>query len=240
MGGAGDHILSRFDDELEEFRALALTMGGMALAQVQHAVAALTTGDLAAAHQVCTREKRIDQFDMEGQELSIRLLAVHHPVARDLRFIVAVSRTITDLERVGDEAEKIARLVIADLQEQHRFVDLMLFDAATDLMTMVTGMLDRSLDALRSSDVAAAVAVIQEVSRVDRYSDAATRRLATYILEDVRNIKVVMDALVVLKGLERVGAHAAHIAENLILYVTGKDVRYIKAEHLSEGYLDPA
>jgi phosphate transport system protein len=239
MKGEGEHILSRFDDELEGFRSLALNMGEVALVQVQKAVAALTAGDVQQAHYVCERETSIDQLDIEAQERSIKLFALHHPVARDLRFIVAVSRTITDLERIGDEAEKIARLVIENFESNHRFIDLILFDAAEDLMSVVADMLARSLDAVERDDVDLAVAVIQDAAKLDRYFDAAMRQLATYILEDVRNIKVVMDAVIVLKALERVGAHAANIAENVVLYITGKDVRYIKAEHLSEGYLDP-
>lgn len=240
MKDKGAHILSRFDDELEGFRSLALNMGEVALAQVEKAVAALTTGDVQQARFVCDRERRIDEFDMEAQERSITLLALHHPVARDLRFIVAVSRTITDLERVGDEAEKIAKLVIENFEHHHRFIDLILFEAAESLMAVVTQMLRRSLDAVETDNVELAVAVIQQGGTLDRHFDAAMRRLATYILEDARNIKVVMDAVISLKALERVGAHAANIAENVILHVTGKDVRYIKAEHLSEGYLEPA
>lgn len=240
MKREGEHILSRFDDELEAFRALALNMGEVAVMQVQKAVAALTAGDVAQAHYVGVREKRMNQFDIEAQEHSIRLLAVHHPVARDLRFIVAIARTITDLERVGDEAKKIARIVIENFENEHRFTDLSLFDTAEDLMAVVGELLERSLDAVETDDIDQAVNVIQRVAKLDRNFDAAMRQLATHILEDARNIKVVMDTVIALKALERVGAHAANIAENVILYVTGKDVRYINAEHLSEGYLAPA
>lgn len=238
MAESTRHTLKRFEDELEGFRSLALNMGEIALAQVHKAVAALTRGDVEEAYRVRSREKRIDQFDMEAQERAIELLAVHTPVARDLRFIVAVSRTITDLERVGDEAAKIADLVVDNFENSHRFVDMMMFDAAEQLMAEASGMLADSLDAVEMDDVDLAVAVIQRTARLAGHFDAAMRSLATYIMEDPRNIKVMMDALIALKALERVGAHAANIAENVILYITGKDVRYIKAEHLSEGYLE--
>jgi phosphate transport system protein len=152
---------------------------------------------------------------------------------------VAVSRTITDLERVGDEAKKIADLVIDNFETPHRFIDLILFDAAQELMGVVAELLTMSLDAIEEDNVDTAVAVIQEARRLEGHFDGAMRRLATYILEDARNIRPIMDAVIALKALERVGGYATNIAENVILTVTGKDVRYIKREHLSEGYLDP-
>jgi len=234
----GKHTLRRFDDDLESYRALTLNMGETALAQVQQAVTALTTGNVNVAHRVCDNEKRIDQFDIEGQEHSIKLLALHHPVARDLRFIVSLSRTITDLERVGDEAERIAQLVIENFDEHHRFIDLILFDAADEMAGVVVEMLKHSLDAVEQDNVDLAVQVIQQEDRMDKRLDGSMRRLATYMLEDARNIKVIMDAVIILRALLRVAAHAANICENLILYVTGKDVRYMQAAHLSEGYLD--
>jgi phosphate transport system protein len=238
MAGKGEHILTRFDDDLESFRCLALNMGEVALVQVDKAVSALITGNVNKARLVLAREKDIDRFDMDAQEKSIQLLAVHHPVARDLRFIVAVSRNITDLERVGDEAKKIADLVVENYDIHHRYIDLFLFDAARELHDVVTSLLADSLDALEQDGVDKAVAVIQRATTLGQHFDGAMRRLTTYILEDTRNIKAIMDAVIALKALERVGDHAANIAENVILAVTGKDVRYIKADHLSEGYLD--
>lgn len=240
MGNAGRHILTRFDDDLEGFRCLALNMGEVALMQVQRAVGALVSGNVNDARLVLARERRLDEFDMEAQEKSIQLLAIHHPVARDLRFIVAVSRTITDLERVGDEAKKIADLVIDNFDVHHRFIDLILFDAAQELMGVVGELLAKSLDAIEGDTVDTAVTVIQQARHLDGHFDGAMRRLTTYILEDARNIRAIMDAVIALKALERVGDYAVNIAENVILTVTGKDVRYIKPEHLSEGYLDPA
>lgn len=230
---------NRFEGELEGFRALALNMGEIVQAQVQKAVAALSHADIAQACLVQTREKRIDQFDLEAQERAIELLAMHHPVARDLRFIVAISRTITDLERVGDEAAVIADLVVDHYEHNGRLVDLLLFDAAEALMTEAADMLARSLDAVEADDVECAIAVIHRTGRLAGHFDAAVRRLATYVMEDARNIKAMLDALIALKALERVGAHATNIAENVILYVTGKDVRHIKADHLSQDYLAP-
>jgi phosphate transport system protein len=232
------HTLTRFDDDLEAYRELTLNMGEMALAQVQQAVAALTSGNVEEAHHVCERERKIDQFDLEAQEKSIELLAVHHPLARDLRFIVALSRTITDLERVGDEAERIAALVIDNFDEHHRFIDLILFDAAEEMAGVIVPMLQDAIDAVERDDVDLAVKVIQQEDKLDKRLDGAMRRLATYMMEDARNIKVIMDAVIALKSLLRVAAHAANICENLILYVTGKDVRYMSAEHLSGGYLE--
>ncbi len=232
--------ISRFESELEGFRALALNMGEVALVQVQKAVTALSQADVNQACLVQTREKRIDQFDMQAQERAIELLATHQPVARDLRFIVAISRTITDLERVGDEAARIAGLVVAHYEQDGGLADLVLFDSADALMGEAVDMLARSLDAVETDDVTAAVAVIQRTGRLAGHFDAAVRRLATYVMEDGRNIKAMLDALIALKALERVGAHATNIAENVILSVTGKDVRHIKADHLSAGYLGPA
>ena len=238
MSEKGDHILSRFDDELEGFRELAARMGALALSQLETAISALVACDPRLAARVLRRERRLNQYDMQGQEEGVNLLARHQPLASDLRFIVYLSRTISDLERIGDQAKAMAAIVVQEMDRPVPPVDCEIFNDVRDLGEEAVAMLTEVLGALARDDVGRAVAVVQQESRLDQRFQGAVRRLATFMLQDPRNIRWVIDALLGLKVLERVGDHANNIAENLIFAITAKDVRYIQPEHLAEGYLD--
>lgn len=237
MDGSDQHILSRFDDDLRELEQLAQAMGALVVGQLSHAVNAIAGGDLEAAARVQTRERKVNEYDMAGQEACIQLLATHHPLAGDLRWVSCLGRVISELERVGDEARKLAemgqRRAVEPGGECHQ-----LFDDIPLLAEEAILLLTRALKSLRQRDVELAVSVVQRDKRLDALFQGALRRLATYLMEDTRNIGWAIDAIFAHKALERVGDHATNMAEQLIYAVKGKDVRYIKAEHLSEGYLD--
>lgn len=239
MEGRDQHISSRFDADLKALEDLTQNMGSLVAGQLVHAVTAITRGDLEAAGRVLTRERRVNEFDMTGQEAGIQLLAVHHPLARDLRWVSCLTRVVSELERVGDEARKLAQM------GQRRAIDSggecpELFTGIPALAEEALLLLDRALRSLLKRDVELAVTVVQSDKRLDGLFQGALRRLATYLMQDPRNVGWTIDAVFALKALERVGDHAANMAEQLIYAVKGKDVRHIQAEHLSEGYLDQA
>lgn len=237
MDGVNQHILSRFDADLHQLEKLVQDMGALVAGQIGHAVNAITRGDLEAAARVLSRERKVNDFDMAGQEAEIQLLATHHPLAGDLRWVSCLGRVVSELERVGDEARKLAEM------GQRRAIHCdgechVLFTDIPRLAEEALLLLRRALRSLLERDVALAVSVVQQDQRLDGLFQGALRRLATYLMEDPRNVGWTIDAVFAHKALERVGDHATNMAEQLIYAVKGKDVRYIQAEHLSEGYLD--
>lgn len=239
MADNGDgHIVKRFDQELASFRGLVLEMGELALEQVRHAVDALCTEDITLARQVVKRESLVDNFDLEADEAASRLFAMRQPMAGDLRLVIALFRTVVDLERIGDEAEKIAKAAIRGLEHATGRLQPVLLRDARAMCELATRLLGEALEALAERDWKKAVTVVQGDRELDAEMQAALRRLSTYLLEDPRNVGRVIDAVLIVKALERVGDHAQNIGESVVYNIKGKDVRYIKADHLSEGFLD--
>jgi len=235
----GEHILSRFDDDLDGLRDLGLDMGSVAQGLVDKAVHALTQSDAGAARQVVHQEKRLKELDMEGQEEGLRILATHNPVARDLRLVLCMTRCISELERIGSQAKKVALIAEREVDEpNYARLDAAIFNDVIGLAEVARDMLDKSLRAIRTADVKLAVEVVQADDRLDQLFEGAMRRLATFLFEDARNIRWVMDAIIALKAMERIGDHAANMCTQLIFAVKGKDVRYVKAENLSAEFLD--
>ncbi|MEJ2575747.1 MAG: phosphate signaling complex protein PhoU [Gammaproteobacteria bacterium] len=235
----GEHILSRFDDDLDGLRDLTLRMGEAAAALAAKAVDALAGADAGAARQVIHQVKRINELDMEGQEEGVRILATHNPVARDLRLVLCLTRCVSELERVANQAKKVALIAQREVDEpSYAKLDAAIFADVLNLSTVAMDMLAEALRAVRESDVALSVAVVRADERLDQLFEGAMRRLATYLFEDARNIRGVMDAIIALKAMERIGDHAANMAAQLIFAVKGVDVRHIKAETLSEDVLE--
>jgi phosphate transport system protein len=234
----GDHILTRFDDDLKGLRQLTLTMGASVAALVGKAAAALRHGDGGLARQILHQVKRIYERDMQGQEEALRILATHNPVARDLRLVLCLARSISELERVANQAKKVALIAQRRYTDAPYSLGLSIFADVSDLADAALSMLGDTLRALAEDDIDLAVAVVQRDGRLNQLFEGAMRRLSTFLLEDARNIGWVMDAIFALKAMERVGDGATNVAKQLIFAVKGVDVRYIKAEHLAEGYLD--
>lgn len=232
------HILSRFDGDLGELRRLVLSMGDHARAQVALAARAFSQCDVRLARDVAIRFKSIRNLDMELQETNLRILAMYQPVASDLRYAMTLSRTAYDLERVNAEALRLGEMV-EGYEEQH-YPDMLceLFDDVERIADPVIDLFGHALHAMAEENIDEAVKIIQHEAQLGSLFQGGMRRLATFIMEDPRNIRWIIDATVAMKSLERVGDHAVNIGKNLIFAVTGKDVRYIKPSHLSEGYLE--
>jgi phosphate transport system protein len=223
----GDHISQRFNNELLELKTRFLEMGGLVEAQIGNAVQALTTNDSVLAEEVRAGDRGVDQMEIDIDEEAILIIARRQPAARDLRLVIAVIKMVADLERVGDEAKKIAKLALKlETEGQTSWGSVEIRHIGSHVQTM----LHDSLDAFARLDPEQALTVMKEDKRVDEEYQAAARTLLTHMMEDARNISRCMSIMLVLRALERVGDHACNIAENVIFMVKGADVRHSSLE----------
>jgi phosphate transport system protein len=227
----GSHISQQFNSELEDIRSKVLAMGGIVEQQIQNAVKALVSADIELAEGVVKDDVRINALEVNIDEECARILARRQPAASDLRLIVAVIKTITDLERIGDEAEKVARMAI-DLAEQER--PRSQYQETHALGERVQRMVHDALDAFARMDVEAAFQVAQYDEEIDHQYEGILRQLVTHMMEDPRSIKRVMDVIWSIRALERIGDHAKNICEYIIYLVKGKDVRHLGLEAIEK------
>lgn len=222
------HTAKVFDVALAELRLHVVTMGGLAIDQVSIAVRALLEGDDSLAQVVLSRESRINEFERSVDREAFRLIALHQPMASDLRMAKAVSRITVELERVGDEAKKIARfagrLASGEPTGPVRAVARYLRHMAD----LTTGMLREAVRALDESDPELARGVAGRDSELDAEFAAALRQLLTLAMQDQRFFSATIDTVFALKGLERIGDHAKNIAEQVLFVASGEDVRHQK------------
>lgn len=219
------HISAQFDHELEEIKARMLEMGGLVEQQVSSAVHSLVEKDPEQAERVVSRDHDVNMLEVEIDDDCSRILARRQPTASDLRLVLAIGKAISDLERIGDEAVKIARQSITLCEEgasPSGYVEL------RHIGNHVAGMVHDALDAFARLDVDMAIQVAKEDDQVDREYGSAMRSLMTYMVEDPRLIGSVLKEMWALRALERVGDHACNIAEYVIYLVKGLDVRHLE------------
>ncbi len=225
------HILSRFNDDLERIRTNVLQMGGLVEEQLKRAVEALVEGDSRAGEEVARNDHKVNAMEVAIDDDCSRVLATRSPAASDLRLIVAVIKTITDLERMGDEAEKIgyigARLAAMEAPSDR-------YREIKHIGRLVADMLHEALDAFARLDPEAAVAVAKKDRLVDEEYEAIQRQCITFMMEDPRTIRRALDVLWVARAIERIGDHAKNICEYVIYMVYGKDVRHVRLDDVEK------
>jgi len=217
------HISRRFNKDIENLRNMVLSMGGLVESQLTHAIAALVTGDSELGLQVANDDYKVNDLEVSIDEECGRILAMRAPAAGDLRLIVAVIKTITDLERIGDEAEKIGFLA-SKLAAMDRPPDS--YRELKTLGTHVAHMVRDAMNAFARLDVDEAFKVVREDKEVDREYEAIQRQCITFMMEDPREIKRVMNVTWAARALERIGDHAKNICEYVIYMAQGRDVRH--------------
>jgi len=223
----GHHTSSRFEADLERLRGSVLSMGGLVERQLQRALAGFLEADFNQLVAVVREEQVVNELERSIDEDCGRILATRNPAASDLRLLIAILKSNADLERIGDEAEKIAaigaRRTGRDLP-QDSFQDL------RHLGQLVQAIVHDALDALARMDAKQALAVIRRDRRIDEEYDVVQRQSVTRMSEDPREIRRTLDLMWALRALERVGDHAKNICEHVIYAVHGRDVRHVSLE----------
>ena len=227
---ADKHLSTQFDSELTAVSSQVMEMGGLVESQIRQAIYSLAQFNMEAAEQVSAIEARVNAMEIEIDHALSSIIARRQPTARDLRLLMAISKTTANLERVGDEAEKIARMVRSIMQSgAPRSLPSLELRVAADL---ASGLLNKALDAFARLDVSAAVAILKEDDLIDQEFDGFVRKLVTYMMEDPRTISPSLDLLFLAKAIERIGDHAKNIAEFIIYVVKGEDVRHSSMEKI--------
>jgi phosphate transport system protein len=227
--GLGHHISSRYNEDLERLRSSVLEMGGMVERQLTQAIRGITEPDASMIGQVAQEELRINQLERSIDEDCSRILATRAPTASDLRLIITILKTITDLERIGDEGEKVAAIA-ARLAMRERPANR--YRELRNLGEVVNEMLHDTLDAFARLDTELALAVVRRDRIVDEEYEAIHRQSITFMMEDPRSIRRALDVMWVVRSLERIGDHAKNVCEYLIYLVHGKDVRHTRIEEI--------
>ncbi|MFW5454393.1 phosphate signaling complex protein PhoU [Thioalkalivibrio sulfidiphilus] len=230
----GGHYLEKYDEELESVRHRVLSMGGLVEEQISNAILALGSGDAKLAEEVMANDMKVNGFEVAIDEQCSQILARHQPAATDLRFLLAVIKTITDLERIGDQAERVARMAI-HLAEKDRPKNQ--YADVVALGERVLKMVHEALDAFARMDVGAAVAVARSDAAVDNDYEAIMRQSITFMMEDPRTISRAMDVIWAIRALERIGDHSRNMCEYVVYLVKGKDVRHISIDQMEEAAL---
>jgi len=225
------HISQQFEKELEDIRSRVLAMGGLVEQQVNNSLEALMTGDNELAREVMALDDDVNDLEITIDEECIQIIALRQPTAGDLRLVTGILKTITDLERIGDESVSIARMALNLSQKDRPKKNY------RELQTLghhVRGMLRDALDSFARFDVDQAMEVAREDQAVDGEYETIIRQLITYMMEDARAVTRVIDMMWSARSLERIGDHAHNICEHVIYMVEGKDVRHLSIENMEE------
>ncbi|ASI70469.1 MULTISPECIES: phosphate signaling complex protein PhoU [Diaphorobacter] len=230
---ADKHLSSQFDSELNNISSRVMELGGLVESQIRQAIYALSHFNLEAVEQVEQLERRVNVMEVEIDHELASVIARRQPTARDLRLLMAFSKAIANLERMGDEATRMARMVKSIIESgAARSLPSSDLRVAADL---ASGLLRKALDAFARLDTKAAVAILKEDDLIDREFDGFVRKLITYMVEDPRTISASLDLLFLAKAIERIGDHSKNVAELIIYLVKGKDVRHTALDEIESA-----
>ena len=225
------HISGRFNQELEDVRNHVLSMGGLVEQQLNSALDAVSKNDAVLAQKVRENDYKVNAMEVSIDEDCTRIIAKRQPAASDLRLVIAIAKTIADLERIGDEAKRIAKVALDSFTKDQQ--DLLV--NIENMGRQVSKMLHDVLDAFARMDVQRAFEVHIEDAKVDREYEAITRQIMTYMMEDPRSIPKIMDLVWSVRSLERIGDRCQNIAEYVIYFVNGKDIRHTSQEDIEKS-----
>ena len=225
-----EHLSKQFDADLERLRSQVLQMGGLVESQILGAIEGFTTGNRELLDRVINEEPRVNGYEVSIDGDCSHAIVKRQPAASDLRMIMAISKTVTDLERIGDEAEKIARMSVR-IHERDR-LNVQRFGEIRHVGNIALRMLRQALDAFARLDAEQAAQVVCEDAAIDNEFGAIVRQLVTFMMEDPRTISTALEILWIAKAIERIGDHAQNMAENVIYIVKGTDVRHTRFEDL--------
>jgi len=227
------HLSTQFDSELNGVSSRVMEMGGLVESQIRQAIYALAQFNAEAASAVIESEHRVNAMEVEIDREIASIIGRRQPTARDLRLLMAISKTTANLERGGDEAAKIARMVRSIIDSgTARQLPASELRVASDL---ASGLLRKALDAFARLDTATAVSILKEDDAIDKEFDGFVRKLITYMMEDPRTISASLDLLFVAKAVERIGDHSKNIAELIIYVVKGADVRHASMQAIESA-----
>ena len=226
------HISHQFNAEMQTLRNHVMSMGGLVEQQIISAVDALQNLDAEAADKVIRGDHKVNAMEVRIDEECTRILARRQPTASDLRMVVAVIKTITDLERIGDEAEKVAYMAVHMSEQAGRYQPR--YAGVQHLAKHVSTMVHETLDAFARLDVGAALKVLKDDEVVDAEYQMFMRQMITYMMEDPRTISEVLDIVWAARALERIGDHAKNICEYVIYLVKGKDIRHVDIQEIEK------
>lgn len=227
------HISQQFNADLEAIRNQMLAMGGLVQRQVSDAIEAICSGDTSSADKIIQREDDVDDMELSIDLECTHILVRRQPAASDLRMVLAVSRVVRDLERMGDEAAKIA-IHALEVANSNQAGSKICHQAIRHMGTAVVKMISDALDAFARHDIEGAIEVVRNDKMVDEQYASAIRELITYMMEDPRSITQAINILWILRAIERIGDHARNISEQVIYLVSGADVRHSSLTEMEE------
>ncbi len=225
------HLSSQFDSELNSVSSRVMELGGLVESQIRQAIYALSQFSMEAVEQVASIEQRVNAMEVEIDHELSSIIARRQPTARDLRLLIAFSKATANLERMGDEAHKMARMVQSIIDSGTALRALPSGDLRV-AAEMASELLRKTLDAFARLDTGAALSILKEDDRIDTEFDSFVRTLITHMMEDPRKISASLDLLFMAKAIERIGDHSKNIAEQVIYLVEGKDVRHQSVEQI--------
>ena len=229
------HLSSQFDSELNSVSSRVMELGGLVESQIRQAIYALSQFSMEAVEQVASIEQRVNAMEVEIDHELSSIIARRQPTARDLRLLIAFSKATANLERMGDEAHKMARMVKSIIESgAARSLPSSDLRMAADL---ASGLLRKALDAFARLDTKAALDILKEDDLIDKEFDGFVRKLVTYMMEDPRTISASLDLLFLAKAIERIGDHSKNVAELIIYLVKGKDVRHVAMNDIESAVL---
>ena len=221
------HYSTRFDVELENLKFKAMEMGQLVELQLLNTIEALSNSDRTLANLVADNEKRIDQMEVEIDQSSILVLASRQPVASDLRFVIAITKTVNDLERIGDEIHRLSNMAVS-ISESDQRPDI--YEKLRTIAQEVLRLYQETLNAFSEFDADKAMAVIQDDQYIDKLYRKTIRDTIRGMKKDVDYVTDAVDVLWALRALERVGDRACNICEHVVYFVEGKDIRHVNIE----------